>query len=47
LIDQKGNLLAEIGDHHKGVVSAGFSYSELIKFRTAFPVLNDADQFVL
>jgi omega-amidase len=47
LIDPKGNLLSAIGDHHKGIVSAGFSYSELIKFRTAFPVLNDADQFSL
>ena len=45
LIDPKGHILAEIGDHHKGIVSAGFSYTELIKFRTAFPVLNDADQF--
>lgn len=45
LIDPKGHLLAEVGDHHKGIVLAGFSYSELTKFRTAFPVLNDADQF--
>lgn len=45
LIDPKGHILAEIGDHHKGIVSAGFSYTELIKFRAAFPVLNDADQF--
>ncbi len=45
LIDPKGHILAEIGDHHKGIVSAGFSYTALIKFRTAFPVLNDADQF--
>lgn len=47
LIDPKGHILAEIGDHHKGIVSAGFSYAELIKFRAAFPVLNDADQFSL
>jgi predicted amidohydrolase len=47
LIDPKGNILASIGDHHKGIVSARFSYSELMKFRTAFPVLNDADQFSL
>jgi len=45
LIDPKGHILAEIGDHHKGIVSAGFSYTELMKFRTAFPVLSDADQF--
>lgn len=47
LINPKGHILAEIGDHHKGIVSAGFSYTELIKFRTVFPVLNDADQFSL
>jgi len=47
LIDPKGHILAEIGDHHKGIVSAGFSYTELVKFRAAFPVLNDADQFSL
>jgi len=47
LIDPKGRLLAEIGDHHKGIVSAGFSYTELMKFRTGFPVLNDADGFNL
>lgn len=47
LIDPKGHILAEIGDHHKGIVTAGFSYSELMKFRSAFPVLNDADQFNL
>lgn len=47
LINPKGSLLSEIGDHYKGIVSAGFSYSELIKFRTDFPVLNDADSFHL
>lgn len=47
VIDPKGHILAEIGDHHKGIVSAGFSYSELLKFRTAFPVLKDADPFSL
>jgi omega-amidase len=45
LIDPKGHILAEIGDHHKGIVSAGFSHSELMQFRTTFPVLKDADQF--
>lgn len=45
LINPKGGLLSEIGDHHKGIVSAGLSFSEMIKFRTDFPVLNDADEF--
>lgn len=47
LIDPKGNILAAIGDHYKGIVFAGFSYSELTKFRKDFPVLNDADSFVV
>jgi predicted amidohydrolase len=47
LIDPKGHILAEIGDHHKGIVSAGFSYSELMQFRSTFPVLNDADNFII
>lgn len=45
LIDPKGHILAEIGDHYEGIVYAGFSYSELMQFRSTFPVLNDADQF--
>jgi predicted amidohydrolase len=45
LIDPKGHILAEIGDHHKGIVSAGFSYQELTHYRETFPVMNDADQF--
>lgn len=45
IIDPKGNLLASIGDHHKGIVLATFSYTELAKFRSAFPVLKDADRF--
>jgi len=47
LIDPKGHILASIGDHHKGVVSAGFSYTELMQFRNTFPVLNDADHFTI
>jgi omega-amidase len=45
LVNPRGCILSEIGDHHKGIVSAGFSYSELMKFRTDFPVLNDADEY--
>ncbi len=47
LIDPKGNVISGIADHHKGIITAGFSYSELQKFRTDFPVLNDADTFVI
>lgn len=47
LINPKGGLLSEIGDHHKGIVSAGLSFSEMIRFRTDFPVLDDADTFSL
>jgi len=45
LIDPKGTQLSAIADHHKGIVFAGFSYSELTEFRKKFPVLDDADQF--
>ena len=47
LIDPKGNILSAIADHHKGIVYAGFSYSELTGLREKFPVLNDADEFVI
>lgn len=47
LIDPKGSVLSAIADHHKGIVYAGFSYSELTEFRKKFPVLDDADQFVV
>ncbi len=45
LIDSKGNVLSTIEENSEGIVSAQFSYSELIKFRSDFPVLNDADSF--
>jgi predicted amidohydrolase len=45
LVGPKGNILSAIGDHLKGIVTAGFSYSELMKFRADFPVLDDADPF--
>lgn len=47
LIDPKGNLLAAVGDHHKGIVLASFSHTELTRFRSSFPVLNDADSFAI
>ena len=47
LIDPKGAQLSAIAHHHKGIVYAGFSHSELMEFRKKFPVLNDADSFSL
>jgi len=47
LIDQKGNIVASAEDYDENIISAQFSYSELMKFRSDFPVLNDADQFRL
>jgi predicted amidohydrolase len=45
LIDPKGKVLASIEESTENIVTAQFSYAELMKFRTEFPVLNDADQF--
>jgi predicted amidohydrolase len=45
LIDPKGKVLASIEESTENNVTAQFSYVELMKFRTEFPVLNDADQF--
>jgi predicted amidohydrolase len=45
LIDPKGKVLASIEESTENIVAAQFSYAELMKFRTEFPVLNDADQF--
>jgi len=47
LIDPKGNVLSTIEEYSEGIISGQFSYPELIKFRTEFPVLNDADSFLL
>ena len=47
MIDPKGNVLSTIQEYSEGIVFAQFSYPELIKFRNEFPVLNDADLFLL
>lgn len=47
LIDPKGTQLSAIADHHKGIVYAGFSHDELMEFRKKFPVLDDADSFII
>ncbi len=45
LIDAKGNVIASVEDFAENMILAQFSYKELLKFRTDFPVLNDADEF--
>ena len=45
LIDPKGNVLADAQKYIENIVQTHFSYSEMIKFRSDFPVLNDADSF--
>lgn len=47
LIDAKGLILADTEDYYENIVTGEFSYADLIKFRTNFPVLPDADAFVL
>ena len=47
LIDPKGNVVARTENYTENIVFAEFSYSGLVKFRSEFPVLNDADQFIL
>jgi omega-amidase len=46
-IDPKGNVLSTIEENSEGIITGQFSYSELMKFRTEFPVLNDADSFLI
>lgn len=45
IFDAKGKCLSESKEGEEMIVSAEISYSELVKFRTSFPVLNDADSF--
>ena len=47
LIDPKGNVVARTENYTENIVFAEFSYAGLVKFRSEFPVLNDADQFTL
>jgi len=47
LINPKGNILASTEDYFGNIITAEFSYSELLKFRESFPVLEDADDFIL
>jgi omega-amidase len=45
LINPKGNVVASTIENTENIVSAEFYYSELLKFRSDFPVLDDADQY--
>lgn len=46
LIDPKGNVFSTIKDNSEGIIPDQFLFSELVKFRKKFPVLNDSDPFV-
>lgn len=47
VVNAKGNSFAATNVDLEGIVEAEISYSELERFRIAFPVLNDADTFNL
>lgn len=47
ILDPKGHRITDSNEGEEGIVSAEISFAELVKFRTAFPVLNDADSFYL
>jgi omega-amidase len=46
LIDAKGKYLTPITES-EDIISTEFSFTELIRFRTDFPVLDDADSFLI
>jgi omega-amidase len=45
LIDAKGNIISEIDKNTEGIIIGTCSWGDLEKFRSDFPVLNDADSF--
>jgi omega-amidase len=47
ILSAKGHRLTDSNEREEGIVSAEISMAELVKFRTAFPVLKDADTFNL
>ncbi|HEY3370489.1 MAG TPA: amidohydrolase [Prolixibacteraceae bacterium] len=47
VLNAKGSSMAEVSEGKEAIVSAEISFPELVQFRTAFPVLNDADIFNL
>ena len=47
LIDPKGQEILSLPAHTELVETTGISLAELNRFRTKFPALNDADDFIL
>lgn len=47
ILNAKGQVMAESGKDDEEVIASGLSWTELVKFRTIFPVLDDADTFYL
>ena len=47
IINAKGFSIANVDMAEEGIISSELSWSELERFRTNFPVLEDADQFYL
>lgn len=47
IVSPKGQSLDGIHDNEEGIISAELSWTELVKFRSTFPVLDDADTFYL
>jgi omega-amidase len=47
ILDAEGKVIAEMGRSREGYVTAEISFSDLEKFRKAFPVHSDADDFNL
>lgn len=47
ILNAKGQVMAESGKDDEEVIASALSWSELVKFRTTFPVLDDADTFYL
>jgi predicted amidohydrolase len=45
IIGAKGNCISGSNEEDEIIISAQISFTELAKFRTSFPVLNDADSF--
>ena len=47
ILSPKGLCLAETRSDEEAIIAAELSWSELVKFRSTFPVLDDADTFYL
>lgn len=47
MIGAKGNVITSAKDYSEGIISAEISFSELVNFRRKFPVLDDADRFII